>query len=496
MKPLILLACSTLLMMAAGPQTNKCASKAAAAAEAFAQPSHREQLRRQPAAIRNHRVAQEGDSLVVAFDVEIPARYIAQGEAYVLTPVLTTPEGDTKLPVLSIEGRYYYLLGDRCDSARQVRYTGKSQTVCYREAIACASGLRNAGLRIEATRRWVCACRDASAAVGSTQLAANKPADLSAFAGKTQILYYIPAPYTQSGSYVGDFGGRSVFRNNGTTVDREVFDPFMQEVIAGYERLKEDTTVRIRSIEVKVSSSPDGKYAYNDFLARTRAQNIRTHLEKGFANADLSLVEVTPEAENWEAFTAALPASEITDKAAVERILADVDDPDEREAQLRQLREWPAVYRIFNASRNCRIVIGYDIVRRHPAACPLTDAGLVETRLDAPAGYIDTAEAERIAALDSTAAHLNNLMVAYTEQGAYEKALACAARIADSETCPAIANNKAVLYVLTEQPDRAEALFARAAEPARSYNLGVMALNAGDEATAEELLAPYTEKQY
>lgn len=492
MKPLILFALSLLPTAAAAGQPKDCCAKAEA--YAFDRPAARELLRQQAAPVGNHSFAIEGDSLVVSFDACIPARYISSGEAYVLRPVLVKRHGESPMPALAVEGSHYYLVADDCPCTEKVRYEGDSMTVHYSRKVLMTSELRSAGLRVDAERRWTCACKNASAAVGSTTLEETSRTDLSPFAGKTQILYYIPAERTEAGTYVHDFGGRSVFRNNGTTVDKTVFDPAMKEVLEGYEQIKGDPSLEIQAIDVKVASSPDGKYAYNEHLAQTRARNIRAHLAKGFENADLERVTVTAEAENWETFEQALPGSDISDKAAVERILTEYADADEREAELRKLPEWPAVYRIFNDSRNCRIEIRYRIRKSHPTTLQTTEEGLIETRLNAPSGYITVDEAARVAAIDGSAAHLNNLMVACIEQGAYDKALECAARISDEQTCPAVANNKAVLYDLTGDRAAAEACFERATVPAARYNRGVMALNAGDETAAEELLEPYIEK--
>lgn len=444
--------------------------------------------------IAHYALEREGDSLRVEFTAELPARFLRSSEAYVMIPVLTTPQGDRTLPALSVEGGHYYLAAPGRDlAAEHVRCTRDTLTAVYRRTIPATAELSRAGLRVDAVYRTLCPC-DKGREAGSEVLIAGIP-DLSAYAGRTQILYYIPADYAEAGTYAHDFGGRSVFPPNGSTVDRNVFDPAMQEVIAGCERIKNDIAVAIRSIRIEVASSPDGPYAYNKYLADARAESVRTRLREGFPDADGPIVSVTAEAENWEAFRLALPASDIGDKAAVERILRQNDDLDAREAALRALPEWPAVYRIFNRSRNCRIVLSYDVRKRHPHRCATTENGLVETRLNAPCGYITAQEAARIASIDGRAAHLNNRMVACMESGDDAAALACAGQISDEELCPVIAGNKAVLYSLTGDGQRAESYFRLAAGvPATDYNRGVAALNAGNEAEAAELLAPYTDK--
>lgn len=442
--------------------------------------------------IGNHSLQVEGDMLIVDFTIELPAAFMTDDMAYEITPVLTSHQGDTRLPSLSIDGSNYYYVNAEADTkAEHVRFKGKAETLHYHYEIAATQKLRRAGLRVDAIYRTMCAC-DCNRTVRPTTLAPCG-ADLSPFAGKTQILYYIPSDYTQSEEFIDDFGEKSVFRSNIATADKKIFKPALEHIVAEYERMKGDSTVTIRSIDVRVSSSPDGKYAFNEKLADTRAENIRASICRQLEERDRQLVKVVAEAENWNMLAKALPASDIDDKAAVESILASCADSDEREAALRKLPEWKAIYDIFDQSRNCRIVIGYDKRKKHAHTCPTDERGLVESRLNASAGYISLPEAERIAALDAATPHLNNGMAAALESGDYEKAGKYADRISDDKLCPAIACNKAVLYSLTGQREKAEKYFRMAARmSAANYNKGVMLLNEGMEVEAAELLEPYT----
>lgn len=442
--------------------------------------------------IGNHTLRVEDDMLLVDFTIELPAAFMSAYTAYELTPVLTSHQGDTVLPSLSIDGHNYYCVVAEGDTQTEhVRYKGDAATLHYHYAIPATQKLRRAGLRVDAVYRAICSHGDARKA-GSTTLS-DCGADLSPFAGKTQVVYYIPADYTQPGESVTDFGGKSVFRLNDPTVDKKVFAPAMEQVSAEYERMKGDSSVVIRRIDVCVSSSPDGRYAFNESLAGKRAENIRAGICRLLKEEDRPMVEVQSEAENWNTLAKALPTSDIEDKAAVEHILTNYTEADEREAALRRLPEWPTIYDIFDESRNCRIVIGYVQRKNHAHTCTVDDRGFVEIRLNASAGYISPAEADRIAVLDAATPHLNNGMVAALENGDYEKAGAYAARIPDGNLCPAIANNKAVLYSLTGQREKAVKYFRMATGiPAANYNKGVMLLNEGKEAEAAELLEPYT----
>lgn len=472
-----------------------CCDKAPAYIADFDQPTERQTIRSQNAEIGAHCITRLGDSLIVEFRAHIPERYLLSNEAYVMTPVMLTTQGKVvPLPPISVEGRDYYYVSSTPERLnKRIRYSRDSITVHYRQAIPMAPGLSRAGLRVDALRRSL--CQDGEDYSAFSTLLCPAGADLSVFSGKKQILYYIPASYTESSSYTDDFGGKSVFRINAVTVDKQVFDPTMERALAGYENLKGNPEVDIRDIDLTVSASPDGSYAYNEYLANARARNIRKPFERSLGAKEISRARITAQAENWESFERELPESAIRDKAAVERILKEYADPDARERELRKLSDWPVIYAIFNDSRNCRLVIGYRERKSHRHNCKINGQGLVESRLNAPSGYITLAEARRIASADASPAHLNNVMVAAIESGDYALAKDYARRISDEKLDPAIAGNKAVLFSLTGDGKEADRYFRMAGgSHGANFNKGVMLLNEGKEEEAAGLLEPYLKK--
>jgi len=121
----------------------------------------------------------------------------------------------------------------------------------------------------------------------------------------------------------------------------------------------------INKIEVSGYASPDGGMDLNEKLAKNRqkaAQDfIKKDLKKNKVNNE---VEANITAEDWEGFQAAMEESNIQDKDLVLRVLSMYSDPEEREAQIKNLS---AVYKniaeeILPALRRSRLILTTDLI--------------------------------------------------------------------------------------------------------------------------------------
>ena len=121
----------------------------------------------------------------------------------------------------------------------------------------------------------------------------------------------------------------------------------------------------INGIDVRAYASPDGALDLNTGLANNREKNAQRYMERilrqNRAKADITS-DVT--AEDWDGFRALVEASNIDDKELVLRVLSMYSDPEEREAQIKNLS---AVYQtlateILPALRRSRLVLTTDII--------------------------------------------------------------------------------------------------------------------------------------
>ena len=229
----------------------------------------------------------------------------------------------------------------------------------------------------------------------------------------------------------------------------------------------------INKIEVAGYASPDGEQGLNEKLADARQANAEKYLAKQLKKAKVdAAIESNVTAEDWAGFQKAMEASNIQDKELVLRVLSMYTDPEEREAQIKNLS---AVYKtiadeILPALRRSRLILTTDLI-----------------------GKSD----EEIAALaknDPRALSVDELLYSATlTQDADEKmALYTKATELFPQDYRAY-NNIGMLYFAQGQVSEARRSFAKAlqlapADPDVNYNAGITAMAENDLVQAEQYL--------
>lgn len=228
----------------------------------------------------------------------------------------------------------------------------------------------------------------------------------------------------------------------------------------------------INKLEVSGYASPDGGLDLNSKLADQRqaaAQKfLKQQLKKNKVKSD---IESTVTAEDWEGFQKAVEASNIQDKALVLRVLSMYTDPEEREAQIKNLS---SVYKtiadeILPALRRSRLILTTDLigksdeeilalVKEDPAQLNVEEllyaATLVEDNAQKMAVY------QKVIELYNDYRAYNNEGLIYFGQGNLNEAAKCYAK----------------------------ALSLNANDADVHFNAGVCAMAQGDLAAAEEHL--------
>ena len=236
-----------------------------------------------------------------------------------------------------------------------------------------------------------------------------------------------------------------------------------------------DTTANkaINKLEVAGYASPDGEQDLNAKLADARQEKAQKYLQKQLKKAKVNAeIESNVTAEDWAGFQAAMEASNIQDKELVLRVLSMYTDPEEREAQIKNLSVAfkTIAEEVLPALRRSRLILTTDLI-----------------------GKSD----EEIAALaqnDPAALNVEELLYAATltndinvKMNLYKKAVAQYGNDYRSH------NNLGIVYF--EQGNVAEArrCYAKALQLAPNnadvnYNAGVAAMADNDLAKAEQHL--------
>ncbi len=121
----------------------------------------------------------------------------------------------------------------------------------------------------------------------------------------------------------------------------------------------------INKIEVAGYASPDGGMDLNEKLAQNRQKAAQDFLKKDMKKNKVDKeIESNITAEDWAGFQAAMENSNLQDKDLVLRVLSMYSDPEEREAQIKNLS---AVYKniaeeILPALRRSRLILTTDLI--------------------------------------------------------------------------------------------------------------------------------------
>ena len=236
-----------------------------------------------------------------------------------------------------------------------------------------------------------------------------------------------------------------------------------------------DTTENkaINKIEVLCYASPDGGQDLNQKLADARQTKTQEYLQKELKKAEVDasiLSDVT--AEDWEGFQKAMEASNIQDKELVLRVLSMYTDPEEREAQIKNLS---AVFKaiaedVLPALRRSRLVLTTDLIGKSDEeiiALAKSDASALNVEELLYAATLFNSADDKLAIYKKVTENypkdyrgFNNLGITYFAQG----------KVADARQCYAKA--------LKLEPNNADV----------NYNAGIAAMAEGDLSKAEEYL--------
>ena len=228
----------------------------------------------------------------------------------------------------------------------------------------------------------------------------------------------------------------------------------------------------INKIEVAGYASPDGKEALNQKLAENRqkvaANFLKNDLKK---NKVKKSIESNITAEDWEGFQKALENSNMQDKDLVLRVLAMYTDPEEREAQIKNLSSVYGTIKdeILPELRRSRLILTTDLIGK-------SDEEILELVKNDPAQL-----------------NVEELLYAVTLVEDKAEKLALLQKAADLYNDYRAWNGMGQIYFNDGNVAEARRCFAKALtidpkNPDVNFNAGIAAMTEGDLAKAEEYL--------
>lgn len=141
---------------------------------------------------------------------------------------------------------------------------------------------------------------------------------------------------------------------NGNSKELAQLNAFMDEVM-------KDTVMRVNSVTITGYASPDGPHAFNERLARARAQDFKNYVDRKYGFSRKFNVRTDAVAEDWEMTRMLVEQSSIPDKAAVLRV---IDGTSDLQVKEQRLKEMPAAWEYMKTNilpplRRVELVMNY-----------------------------------------------------------------------------------------------------------------------------------------
>ncbi len=166
--------------------------------------------------------------------------------------------------------------------------------------------------------------------------------------------------------------------------------------------------------------------------------------------------------ENWDAFLEELPASGLDNVSEIRRIIAQNDDLDARETELKKLPNYKEIYAIFQDLRNCVITIDYSTREYFANETEIDGRMYASVAMGKETPEISLQKSRQYFDENPNDITANNMMVALMDAGQYKEALEYADMIPNRGIHPVIANNKAVLYTFLGDHEMSKTMFGLA----------------------------------
>lgn len=124
---------------------------------------------------------------------------------------------------------------------------------------------------------------------------------------------------------------------------------------------------KLNNIEISAYASPDGGVKLNTGLAENREGNTEKYMERQLKKAKIDAnLDAKYTAQDWEGFQELVSKSNLQDKDLILRVLSMYQDPEQREAEIKNIS---SVYKtladeILPQLRRARLTANYDIIGR------------------------------------------------------------------------------------------------------------------------------------
>ena len=275
----------------------------------------------------------------------------------------------------------------------------------------------------------------------------------------------------------------------------------MKALQAAIKEAKNNEKKEINKIEVSGYASPDGGMDLNEKLAQNRQKAAANFWKKDLKKNKVgNAVESNITAEDWEGFQKAMENSNLQDKDLVLRVLSMYSDPEEREAQIKNLS---AVYKniaedILPALRRSRLILTTDLIGKSDdeiRELAKNDPAQLSVEELLYAATLTSDKAEKMAIYQKAAELYNDYRAyngmgqLYFEAGNYAEAGRCYQKALEIQpNDPDVNYNAGLVALAADDLEKAEYYFGKAAGTKANLSaaMGTLYTKKGDYAAAKK----------
>lgn len=253
----------------------------------------------------------------------------------------------------------------------------------------------------------------------------------------------------------------------------------VQDLLKALKEFTADTkNYAVDNIAISAYASPDGGLKLNDKLASQREANAVKYAKNEIKKAKLeTALESNYTAQDWEGFKELVQQSNLQDKDVILRVLSMYEDPEKREAEIKNLS---AVYKDLAAEilpqlRKARLALNYQIIGRSDDEIMdayKSDASVLSVEELLYAATLTNDKAQKKAIYTTASKNFANDYRAFnnlgelafqdqdlaTAESNYKKALALNAQ------APEVNTNMGLLCLAQNKPADAQTYFAKGGE--------------------------------
>lgn len=338
--------------------------------------------------VKSKQMVKRGDSLYIKADIQVKENAVKSKRQLVLTPVLESSSQKSGLPSVVINGKNRQKVYNREVALGNAEeglpvYTAikatkdQPEVIHYNLAVEYESWMDNSRLVLN---QDLCGCGKENP--GNTIPVSGIQEDKPAFAFVLPTEELVKRRAEEKTAYI-------IFKVDKWDILPSLYnnEKELAEIDNTISEVTGDKNVQLTGIALKGFASPEGRYGWNEILAKNRVEALRDYvLAKHNFGKEMISTESVP--ENWEGFKAQVEADmNIPSRDKVLEIIDNNAAPDKKEAQLQALGNTTYYYilnKLFPTLRRSDYKVSYtvrgfaleeaiEIIRTHPKQLSLAE---------------------------------------------------------------------------------------------------------------------------